>query len=159
MQLEHVPYNNFDDYSPQFKAIYSERDNIKTAAEFEQIKDTECSNCVPDQANMPHSHGHCPTAHISGAGGEVKFSPARVARVRQRVSDNFDRLRSGKPATYVALVATALGLDERFGGHEHTESCIYLAETSPIDVQPDTSPDDIFSAHDDCLAAIVRRAD
>ena len=42
-------------------------------------------------------------------------------------------------------------------GNAHVDSCIYLAETSPIDITEDTNPDDIFAAHEDAVRAIFSR--
>ena len=146
----HHPPNNFDAYSPDMKAVYKARNNVTTQEEFDAMSHQTCTNCAPDQANMqpPHDHAHCPAAYMSGIDGARKFSPARVARAKQKISDNFDRLKQGQPATYKSFLAAALTHDELHGGHDWTNAAIALAEVSPMYVEDDTPIDEVLDAHD-----------
>ena len=148
-KLSHLPANNFDNYSPQLKAIYLARDNVATSEQFQAIGDRTCVNCAADAPNMKHREKHCTTAFGTCPEAQVKLGKVRAARAQQRVLTNFDRLVAGKPATAYALLAVAEALDaDGDDGGGHYDAFVHMAAFAPCDVDDDTDADFIINAAD-----------
>ena len=76
------------------------------------VADRACQNCPPDGFSMIHAEIKCPLACASQDNAAEFLGKARVARSQQRLADNMDRLKAGKPVSYMNLLAFARRMDE-----------------------------------------------
>ena len=97
-KLGHLPRNELNGMSSEVRALYAQRDNVRTPADYERVASRACINCPPDQWNMPHREWHCPLLHSSDPASDDKLGPQRAQRMRKRLQDNMPRLRKSEPA-------------------------------------------------------------
>ena len=152
MKNSHVPPNDFDEYSAEYKQVYADRDGVRTKREFEEkVAHLVCTNCPPDAPNMPHDHAHCPSSYMTTKAAQNKMGEARVVKARQRVKDNMTRLKGGQPlASFLAMAADSTDDDDSLDALAFmADVCAHMRQ----DIEESTSIDEVFMVVDQALAA------
>jgi hypothetical protein len=139
-KLTHLPANEYDKFNELVKSVYASRDGVRSSKDFlEKVAERTCVNCAHDQFNMPHREKHCPVTGLTQPDVAARVGQARAARAEQRVKDNADRLKEGRPVgTFALWMDTAM--KQGVG-----DACEYIAHISPIEISPDTDADAVIS--------------
>jgi len=141
-KLSHLPWNDFNRYPNDLKAIYASRDNVRSEEEFIKIRTRECQNCPKDAPNMPHAEGVCPPAFSLCPDGPEKLGPVLAARQQMRICEKLGLKPTATAGTYAALLETATALDGATRGG-HADACTFFAEILGAD---DDASADVFIA-------------
>ena len=105
--MSQFPTNQLNEFSDAMKEVYATRDNVHTQEEFERIANRTCINCAPDAPMMPHQEKVCPLAYKTTTAARSKVGAMRAERAQQRILENLDRLKTGKPAAYCVTLDMA----------------------------------------------------